>query len=145
MTNTPDIVTVLDDAESWELLRRHEVGRLITHVGDVIDIFPLNYVVDEGAILFRTAEGSKLFELTVNEDVLFEVDSFTEDEAWSVIVRGRARRLDTVAEIEHADSLPLTPWVPTLKRNYVRIEDTELSSRVFQRGPEPDRYGIQPY
>lgn len=145
MTDTPDIITVLDDADSWELLGQHEVGRLVTHVGDVIDIFPVNYVVDAGTILFRTAEGSKLFELTVNEDVLFEVDSFTEGEAWSIIVRGHARRLDTTAEIEHADSLPLKPWIPTLKHNYVRIEPATLSGRAFRRGPEPDRYGIQPY
>ncbi len=136
-------VTVLEDDQCWEQLRSHQLGRLVTHVGDVLDIFPVNYVVDDETLVFRTAEGSKLFEITINDDVLFEVDDYTRERAWSVIVRGQARRLTTSAEVEAADALPLTPWIPTLKYNYVRIEPTSLSGRMFDRGPEPDRYGAQ--
>lgn len=135
-------VTALTDDECWERLRRHELGRLVTHVGDVLDIFPVNYVVDGDGILFRTAEGSKLFELTVNDQVLFEVDDYDEEDAWSVVVRGRAHRLDTAVEVERADGLGLRPWIPTLKYRYVRIAAESLSGRAFPRGPEPDRYGI---
>lgn len=138
-------VIALSDAECWARLEAHELGRLVTSVGNVIDIFPVNYVVDEQSILFRTAEGSKLVELTLNDSVLFEIDDHTEQEAWSVVVRGSARRLDTSAEVERADGLGLQPWIPTLKYNYVRITPTSLSGRAFHRGPEPDRYGIQQY
>lgn len=138
-------VAALSDAECWSYLGRQELGRLVTHAADVLDIFPVNYVVDGEAIVFRTAEGSKLFEVTINDDVLFEVDDHTEHDAWSVVVRGTARRLDTSAEVEHADALPLKPWIPTLKYNYVRIVPTSLSGRAFRRGVEPDRYGIQQY
>lgn len=137
-------ITVLDDDVTWQHLDGQTLGRLITWVGDVIDIFPVNYVVDEGTIVFRTAEGSKLTELTINEQVIFEVDDFTDDAAWSIIVRGHARRLDTSSEVEAADELPLVPWIPTLKYNYVRITPTSVSGRGFERGPEPDRYGHQP-
>jgi nitroimidazol reductase NimA-like FMN-containing flavoprotein (pyridoxamine 5'-phosphate oxidase superfamily) len=135
----------LSDEECLERLGRHELGRLVTRVGDILDIFPVNYVLDGGEIVFRTAEGSKLFELTVNDEVLFEVDEYTQDDAWSVVVRGRAQRLQTSEEVAHADSLPLQPWVPTLKYNYVRIAPTSLSGRAFRRGPEPDRYGVAQY
>ena len=138
-------VIALSDAECWARLAGHQLGRLVTNVGDVIDIFPVNYVVDDQTLLFRTAEGSKLVELTLNDRVLFEVDEYTEQEAWSVIVRGSASRLETSAEVERADTLGLQPWIPTLKYNYVRITPTSLSGRAFHRGPEPDRYGIQQY
>jgi hypothetical protein len=32
-----------------------------------------------------------------------------------------------------------------LKYTYVRIHPSSMSGRAFQRGPEPDRYGIQQY
>ncbi len=105
-------VTVLDDEACWQRLRTEELGRLVTRVGEVLDIFPVNYVVDGEGILFRTAQGSKLFELTVNDEVLFEVDDHTDDDAWSVVVRGHARALDDSASVERADGLGLKPWIP---------------------------------
>ncbi|GAA1699514.1 pyridoxamine 5'-phosphate oxidase family protein [Microbacterium sediminicola] len=140
-----DVVTSLSDAESWERLAGVQLGRLVTHVGDVLDIYPVNFVVDDDSIVFRTAEGSKLVELTVNDEVLFEADAYTDDTAWSVVVRGIAHRMDTESEIEAADQLPLAPWVPTLKYNYVRVRAQSLSGRAFVRGPEPERYGVADY
>ncbi|WP_127472927.1 pyridoxamine 5'-phosphate oxidase family protein [Microbacterium sulfonylureivorans] len=145
MADTPGPVVALTDSQCWERLRSQELGRLVTRVGDVLDIFPVNFVADGESILFRTAEGSKLFELTVNDEVLFEVDDHTDTDAWSVIVRGHAHALDDSAEVERADGLGLRPWIPTLKYTYVRIEPASLSGRAFERGPEPDRYGVQQY
>ena len=144
-TRPADPLAALTEDESWARLTSQELGRLVTRVGDLIDVFPVNYIVDSGTILFRTAEGSKLVELTVHDEVLFEVDDHTDSDAWSVVVRGHARRLATSDEVAEADRLPLRPWVPTLKYNYVRIEPTSLSGRAFHRGPEPERYGISDY
>ncbi|MGF2950252.1 pyridoxamine 5'-phosphate oxidase family protein [Microbacterium alcoholitolerans] len=143
--STDDPVTRLSEDECWERLAQQELGRLVTHVGDVIDIFPVNYVVDRGSIVFRTAEGSKLVELTVSDEVLFEVDDHTDADAWSVIVRGSARQIDTLAEREAADQLGLVPWIPTLKYNYVRITPGTLTGRAFRRSGEPERYGVSEY
>lgn len=140
--DTSDAVTRLDDPECWGRLESQELGRLVTRVGQVIDVFPVNYVVDDRTIVFRTAEGSKLFELTANDEVLFEVDDYTDESAWSVVVRGTAEALDTSDEVAAADELPLRPWIPTLKYTYVRITPASVSGRAFVRGPEPDRYGI---
>jgi nitroimidazol reductase NimA-like FMN-containing flavoprotein (pyridoxamine 5'-phosphate oxidase superfamily) len=138
-------VSALTAEESWAKLRTQSLGRLVTRVGDVVDIFPVTYVVDGETLVFRTAEGSKLVELVVNDSVLFEVDELSAEDAWSVVVRGRARRLESPEEVAAADELPLTPAIPTLKHNYVRVEADSLSGRAFQRGDEPDRYGVQPY
>jgi nitroimidazol reductase NimA-like FMN-containing flavoprotein (pyridoxamine 5'-phosphate oxidase superfamily) len=145
MDETAEQVIVLTDDQCWEHLRRQELGRLVTHVGEVIDIFPVNYIVDDRSLLFRTAEGSKLFELMIRSEVLFEVDDHTDTEAWSVVVRGRAAPLRTSADVERADGLGLRPWIPTLKYVYVRISPESLTGRAFNRSPEPDRYGIQQY
>ena len=142
-------VKILTVQESWERLRTHDVGRLVTTVGNIANIVPVTYVVDDESIVFRTAEGGKLTELTISDAVLFEVDEVTDDAAWSVIIRGRARVLRTEAEIAHADELPLHPVVPTLKLNYVKITADEsegsVSGRYFTRGEEPDRYGVAMY
>ncbi|TDN92247.1 pyridoxamine 5'-phosphate oxidase family protein [Microbacterium sp. BK668] len=145
MSDASESVRTLTDEECWERLRGQELGRLVTRVGDRIDIFPVNYVADGESVLFRTAQGTKLFELTANDEVLFEVDDHTEVDAWSVIVRGHAKTLDTFAEVERADGLGLQPWIPTLKYAYVRVEPRSVSGRSFERGPEPDRYGVQQY
>ncbi|HYP72633.1 MAG TPA: pyridoxamine 5'-phosphate oxidase family protein, partial [Microbacterium sp.] len=99
MENTSDAIVHLSDQECWERLSVQQLGRLVTRAGDVLDIFPVNYTVDRESIVFRTAEGSKLTELTINDQVLFEVDEYTDTDAWSVVVRGHAHRLTTVEEV----------------------------------------------
>lgn len=145
MDESKDVLVALTEEECWARLGRQELGRLVTRIRDFIDIFPVNYVSDGDGIYFRTAEGSKLFGVTVSDEVLFEVDDHTEMDAWSVIVRGHARRLETSAEVDRAEALGLQPWLPTLKYNFVRIEPTDVSGRMFQRGPEPERYGVSDY
>lgn len=140
-----DPVVALGEDQCWTQLRGQEVGRLVTRIGERIDIFPVNFVVDGRTILFRTAEGSKLFELTVDDHVLFEIDGHTDLDAWSVVIRGRAERLEAASDVERADALGLRPWIPTLKRNFVRVVPESVSGRAFRRDPEPDRGGVQQY
>lgn len=145
MNENIDPVIVLDSVQSMARLRAQDLGRIVTHIGETIDIFPVNYVVDGDGILFRTAPGSKLFELTVNADVLFQVDDHTDADAWSVIVRGRAEALETDAEVDRAERAGLRPWIPTLKRVFVRITPTTITGRAFHRDPEPERTGVAEY
>ena len=142
MSENTDVIQTLSDEESLELLATKTFGRLVVRRKDDMDLFPLNYLVHEGEIYFRTAEGSKLFSLTLNNDVLFEADNVDADsqEAWSVVVKGTARTLSSNAEIEAADQLPLKPWLPTLKYNYVVVSPNEISGRKFHLGDEPERY-----
>lgn len=136
-----EVVRVLTREESFEFLRTQALGRIVVRRKEDMDIFPINYTVDGEDIYFRTAEGNKLFSLTLNQDVLFEVDAVDETTATSVVIKGEAERVTDSAEIAHADSLPLRPWLPTYKYNYVRIRATkEVSGRHFQLGEEPQRY-----
>jgi hypothetical protein len=138
--STDEVVRDLDIDECWAKLTENSLGRLATDVGGEVEIFPVNYFADGSTLLIRTAPGTKLLALTVHDQVAFETDANTADIAWSVIVKGRARRLEAQTEIDEADRAPLTPWIPTLKYRYVRIEPTTITGRTFMRLPEPDRY-----
>ncbi|MCJ8503596.1 pyridoxamine 5'-phosphate oxidase family protein [Kocuria flava] len=133
-------VKTLDKAVVWELLEKHPYGRLATEAAGLVDIFPVNYVAHQNKLYFRTAQGSKLSSLVVNDQVAFEIDEVSpENVVRSVVVHGRARRLETRAEIEAAEELPLKPWAPTLKYNFVVIDVESATGREFTIGEEPER------
>ena len=145
MDRTKDAgVWALSEDECWNLLSRHELGRLAVAVDGKPDIFPVNYVTDGPRLLFRTAPGSKLAELSVNPEVAFEVDEYDAPWASSVVLKGVARPLKLQSEIDAADALGLTPWIPTLKYRWVKVSPTSITGRRFERGPEPDRYVASP-
>lgn len=139
-TNDLYPVQNLSEDECWELLISSSFGRLAMSISNEPDIYPVNFVSADQRLVFRTAEGTKLLELTVNNHVAFEIDGIGRSEAWSVVVRGEARVLDKQTEIEAADQLPLRPLIPTLKYIYVEITPKKVTGRRFQLGPEPDRY-----
>jgi len=125
-------VTVLPEDTCWQMLHDEEFGRLAFHLADEVHLVPINFAVDaQRRIVFRTAEGSKLLGLTMNADVAFEIDHFEEDEATSVIVRGRARQLEG-HEADETDQLPLRPWVDTAKFNTIAVEVDEITGRRFE-------------
>jgi nitroimidazol reductase NimA-like FMN-containing flavoprotein (pyridoxamine 5'-phosphate oxidase superfamily) len=141
MDSTNDaVVSTLSEEECWILLSRGQLGRLAVALEGEPDIFPVNYVTDGPHVLFRTAPGSKLAELAANPRVAFEVDEFDDTYAASVVLKGVAKRLELQSEIDAADALPLTSWIPTLKYRWVQIAPVSVSGRRFDRGPEPDRY-----
>jgi nitroimidazol reductase NimA-like FMN-containing flavoprotein (pyridoxamine 5'-phosphate oxidase superfamily) len=133
-------VEILDDEQCWELLLSSSLGRLALSVGGHPEIYPVNFVAVDRRLVIRTAEGTKLLELTVNSNVAFEADGVGRDEAWSVVVKGTARILEKRSEIDAADELPLRPLIPTLKYIYVEITPQSVSGRRFLLGPEPKRY-----
>jgi nitroimidazol reductase NimA-like FMN-containing flavoprotein (pyridoxamine 5'-phosphate oxidase superfamily) len=132
-------VLELDDEQSWRLLEGTKHGRLVVSVAGEPDIFPINYVTANRKIYLRTAPGNKLAQLTINSTVLFETDGILSEEAWSVVLRGKARVLSNSAELAAVEELGLKTWVPTLKDFYVEIEPTSVSGRHFEFGEQPER------
>jgi len=132
--------TVLTDEQSWSVLERCQYGRLAMCVAGRPDIYPINFIAHEGVLLMPTNPGTKLAELTVNERVAFEVDEVLDDQAWSVVLEGKARVIESQSEIDEANKLPLKPWIPTRKYTYVEITPTHIQGRHFELGEEPERY-----
>lgn len=127
---------MISEEGCWDFLRSHEFGRLGFLLDGRVHIAPINYAVHHDpatgrkTLLFRTAEGNKLEGILANDDVAFEVDELDAEEAASVIVRGRARKLDA-QESHRADNVALRPWVGSAKPHVVEIDVTEISGRHF--------------
>ena len=125
--------TVLSTEDCFDLLRGEVVGRLAVSIRDHPDIFPINYVVDRGGVVFRTAEGTKLAAAVLGRGVAFEVDGLDPDAgtAWSVIVKGHAIEIERLDDVLDALELPLFPWHASPKHRFVRIEPVDVSGRSF--------------
>ena len=126
-----EVVTELTWEECWEMLRDEEFGRLAYRMVDEVHITPINYAVEGGSLLFRTAEGNKLLAVVMGSEVAFEIDRYDEESARSVVVRGTARLLPE-DEAHRADNVPLRPWTTTLKYNVVEIQPKVVSGRAFE-------------
>lgn len=118
----------------WDLLRSVAVGRLAVIVGDHPEIFPINYLVDHGTIVFRTADGSKLAGAVGEAPVAFEIDGYDRDagQAWSVVVKGHAAEIRNLHELIATAGLPLAPWHGSPKHHFVRIVPDEVTGLRFQ-------------
>jgi len=135
MATLPQATTTLEPDACWALLRRADVGRLAVTVDGRPDIFPVNYAVDRGTVVFRTAPGTKLVALMASPEVAFEVDGHDEvpDEAWSVVVRGSAEVVRGFEQMLDVGYLPVYPWQAARKGHFVRILVEEVTGRRFRR------------
>ena len=123
-------VRKLGSDECWELLRENTFGRLAYQLRGRTRIAPINYAVDEGRLIFRTAEGSKFYALQVDDAVAFEIDSHDDDQAWSVVAQGRVAEILDAKEMKEA-TVHLRPWVRTKKKHVLSIAIDELTGRRF--------------
>lgn len=130
MAATQSSTDVLNQSECWNLLRQGVIGRLAVVSHGEPDIFPVNYVVDHGSIVFRTATGSK-HHSSAGRPVAFEVDGYDTSDAtaWSVVVRGVVHEIRDTDEVIAALALPLSPWHDGLKPRFMRVEASAVTGR----------------
>lgn len=131
MERDPAGLEVLSRDESVTLLASVPVGRVVYTDRALPAILPVNYVVDNDAVVFRTGAGSKLAAATREAVVAFEADSFDEKtkSGWSVMVIGRSRLVEDDREIERLAELDLQTWVPAAREHFVKIEMAQVSGR----------------
>lgn len=131
-------ISVISEDSCWGYLASQEVGRLGVSTDDVPEIFPINYYVDGASVIFRSAEGSKLDQLSRNRNVVFEVDGWHDEGGWSVMIKGVAEEITDPDELARANKAPLYPWIPTVKSHFIRVTPTlGITGRHFVFGPEP--------
>lgn len=133
MGNDEPEVRELAVKDCWALLRTSGVGRLAVWVEDHPDIFPINYVVDHGTIVFRSGTGTKVSAALADAPVAFEVDGYeaASHEAWSVVLEGRAEGIREIEELMNTVYLPLFPWQAGAKGLFVRVVPTQVTGRRF--------------
>ena len=123
---------IIDPDECRRLLVADEVGRLALVDGGVPAIFPINYVLDGDAVVFRTAPGTKLSS-GPRGPVTFEIDSFDRHAraGWSVIVTGRLEEVTRfdAQTLHRVSSLPVEPWAGGDKPHWMRLVPTRVSGR----------------
>ena len=126
-------VSAVPEHTCWMLLRSVEVARLAVSVDARPDIFPINFAVDHGTLVFRTGEGSKFAAMMANPVVAFEVDGYdaSAQEAWSVVIHGRVEEIKQLHERIESMDLPLFPWHADPKSRFVRIVPDDISGRRF--------------
>ncbi len=125
---------VLEVAECWRLLRIGHLGRIaVVEPDGSPDLFPVNYVAGADALFLRTAPGAKLDAFAAGRPVAFEIDRENHGDVWSVVVRGRARILDTDAEVEASGVRGLRSAGSWVKNEVVRVDPDRVSGRRFLR------------
>ncbi|MDQ0674622.1 nitroimidazol reductase NimA-like FMN-containing flavoprotein (pyridoxamine 5'-phosphate oxidase superfamily) [Pseudarthrobacter siccitolerans] len=120
--------------ECWELLEGDTLGRLGLTVDGHPEIFPVNYVVHRGSIVFRTSGVTKLWNARAERPAALEIDGYDAhtEEAWSVVVRGDTDIIEDQADKDAVDSLGLEPWQPGEKAHYIRLTARALTGRRFK-------------
>ena len=125
-------VTDLNPHQCWELLRTSTIGRLAVVANARPEIFPLNYAVDHGTIVFRSAAGTKLSGLPDDTAAAFEIDGHDAGDgfAWSVVVHGQ---LEPLINFDPATTheLPLHPLQAGPKPRFIRVVPEEVTGRRF--------------
>jgi uncharacterized protein len=92
----------LTPPEIEAMLQRHRVGRIAFTDGRRVDIEPIGYVYDDGAIFGRAAPGTRMTALRGRPWVAFEVDEIRSPFDWqSVVVKG------SVYVVEPGDAMPM--------------------------------------
>jgi uncharacterized protein len=126
----PGRLTELAQDECLELLTTRQVGRLAFTDEEGVVVVPVNYVVHQDMVLFRTSPHTSLGRHAESAAVAFEVDEiddFTQS-GWSVLVRGHAEYVDVDDLPAAADSRP-TPWADGTRNLHVRIRPRSITGR----------------
>jgi uncharacterized protein len=126
---------LLSEDDAWALLASGEIGRVGITIGALPAIFPVNYRVIDGAIVFRTAPGSKLSAAAEGAVVAFEVDDYqlADRSGWSVLVVGRSEVSHDLDDVFKALDARLEPLAGGRRCALVRIEPTFISGRRIVR------------
>jgi nitroimidazol reductase NimA-like FMN-containing flavoprotein (pyridoxamine 5'-phosphate oxidase superfamily) len=132
-----ETVSELTPQECWELLGTTDLGRLAVCLGEAPEIFPVNYVVVHGTVVFRTAAGLKHVSARLDRLVGLEADGVDRDNgvAWSVVVKGRCHDMTETSESDLARRLSLHPLHGGPKPLFVRIEPDVVTGRRFPIAP----------
>ncbi|GAA4097362.1 MULTISPECIES: pyridoxamine 5'-phosphate oxidase family protein [Actinomadura] len=128
------VLEELDREECLRLIAPGGVGRVAFNDGEGPAVIPVNYVVDDGTVVFRTDLTGRLSQALrtalkgAQVRIAFEVDRIDEvrHEGWSVMLRGGARQL---SDDECVTAAPVEPWPGGERGAHIRMVPSEISGR----------------
>ena len=122
----------LDHETCLKLLTGGLVGRVAVCTPDGPHIVPVNYVVVEQSVVFRTRAYSVLGANAWAGRLAFEGDHLDVESrsAWSVVVHGRGEMVEDDEELAAVRAVgDPQPWAPGNRALYVRLRWSTLSGR----------------
>jgi nitroimidazol reductase NimA-like FMN-containing flavoprotein (pyridoxamine 5'-phosphate oxidase superfamily) len=130
------VIEELSEEQCLDLVSGGGIGRIAYTSRFGPAVLPVNYVLQDGAIVFRTAEHGPLDEdlrtgITGAEyKVAFEIDSIdlATQQGWSVLIQGPAHHV-TSAEEDVVRGAGVEPWAPGPKELFVRIVPSRITGR----------------
>jgi nitroimidazol reductase NimA-like FMN-containing flavoprotein (pyridoxamine 5'-phosphate oxidase superfamily) len=130
------VLEELDEEECLRLISPGGIGRIayLSRFGPAV--LPVNYRVQGGAIVFRTAENGPLDEdlrtgiADADYKVAFEIDDIAPAarRGWSVLVQGPAHHV-TGAEQDEVRAAGVESWAPGDRELFVRIVPSRITGR----------------
>ena len=122
---------LLTEEQALTLLATGEVGRVGVSIGALPAIFPVNYGLVDGSIVFRTAPGSKLSAAAAGAVVAFEVDDYdrVDRSGWSVLAIGPSEVVHDLTMTFKVLDAAIGPWAGGIRTNIVRIRPELISGR----------------
>jgi uncharacterized protein len=132
----PGDLAAIDHDECLELLAAASFVRIAFVTPQGPTVLPVNHLMHEGALYFRTAPGSKLGTAAAGERVAVEADdgSAVTRTGWSVLVHGPASIVNDPMLIETLHAKPFEPWaLPADQAFWVRVELERVAGRRIVR------------
>jgi hypothetical protein len=125
------VLITLSREQCLRLMATAPVGRLIYTRQAMPAVELVNFTIDAGDIVIRTAASGKLIAAIRGAVVAFEADDVAPDagSGWSVTAVGHARQVTDLADIHKLRTAGLRPWVPGDLPYFVRITPGTLNGR----------------
>ena len=135
------VLTVLDEAECLQLITPGGIGRIAYSGRYGPTIFPVNYRIYQGTIVFRTAEDSPTDEdlrtgiANAEYKVAFEIDDFDSlaRVGWSVLIQGSAHHVADETERASLSEAGVEPWPGGDRELFLRVIPTRITGRRILR------------
>jgi len=122
-------VATLVAYDCWGLLEEAEVARVAWQGADSIRLVPVNYVVADGGLWFRTDRESALARECGGQQLVVEVDHVdpVKASAWSVVVVGTPELIDVADAPDMLGEMRV--WAGGPHSTFIRVEPVNVTGR----------------
>lgn len=124
----------LSTDECLERLGAQSVGRVVFCVDGHPQVYPVNFAIHDGTIVFRASPYGPMAALQAqHSEVAFEVDELDPEnhQGWSVIAHGDAEPLDGSQTRKLTVLRKLEPWAAGSRALHFRLIPRQLTGRLF--------------
>lgn len=122
----------LSHAQCWRMLGEFGIGHLGLRAHPVgVDVLPIDYRITDRQLYFRTNWGTKLAEAMEHPHVAVQVDRFSGNRWFSVVLKGEAERVLDDQDVAASGARAIQPHDAGGKDFVVRIRPTAITGRSF--------------